>query len=243
MYPQTKILYRVNENDIKREKSIGIENWIYKTFFQVNHIVFVSHWLQEYYIKKYKLKLKNVSHILNGIDTSIFYPLKNKELDVTKKIKIVTHHYSDNYLKGFHIYNELDKILPHSDFEFTFVGNYNPEYQPKNINVLPCHSGSELAQILREQDIYLTATQNEPGAMHYLEGMSCGLPVLYCEGGGGVKEICQNVGEEFQDIPSFLNKLNLIIENYEEYRGKIDYNFISSKRCCEDYLNLVNNML
>ena len=102
-------------------------------------------------------------------------------------------------MKGFHIYNALDKLLskyPH--IEFTYIGNYNKDYKPKHIRLLPCMSGKELADELRNHNFYLTATQNEPGAMHYLEGMSCGLPILYCKNGGGAQEICKMAGEEYK---------------------------------------------
>ena len=46
------------------------------------------------------------------------------------------------------------------------------------------------------------ATRNEPGAMHYLEGMACGLPVLYQRGGGGTSEICHGI--EFNDFNHML---------------------------------------
>ena len=42
--------------------------------------------------------------------------------------------------------------------------------------------------------------------MHYIEGMACGLPVLYCVGGGGAKEICSTAGEEYGNLKEFMEK-------------------------------------
>ena len=112
-----KLIYRVNECDIKRFRSINIEPLIIKTIKSVDKVIFISKWLQDYFIKKYKLKLKNYSCILNGCNNNFFFP---NELDLNlslgnnlnkPKIKLVTHHWSDNYLKGFHIYNLIDKYL------------------------------------------------------------------------------------------------------------------------------------
>ena len=241
--PKVKIIHRVNENDMKREKSINIEPLLIETMKIADLVVFVSKWMQDYYIKKYNLNI-NSKYIINGCDRKIFYPLKDKNLSFNnKKIKIVTHHFSSNYLKGFHIYNEIDKLLNNNkNFEFTFIGNYHEGYKPKNIKIIKPCNGKELADKLRKFDIYLTATQYEPGAMHYLEGISCGLPVLFCINGGGTKEVCCKFGEEFKDIKTFQEKLQKIINNYQDYYNKIDYNYMGKDRCCNEYLNEINNL-
>ena len=41
-FPNVKIIHRVNECDIKREKSINIEPLLVKTMKIADHIVFVS---------------------------------------------------------------------------------------------------------------------------------------------------------------------------------------------------------
>jgi len=240
-FPNVKIIHRVNECDIKREVSINVEPLLIKTMQLADHVVFVSEWLKNYFIDKYKLNIKS-SAILNGCNQENFFPSRNKKLQ--SKTKIVTHHWSNNYLKGFHIYNKLDELLEErDDIEFTYIGNYNRNYNPKNIKLLPATSGKDLGNLLRKQDIYLTATQNEPGAMHYLEGQSCGLPILFCEGGGGVKEICNNVGEEFNNIETLLNKLEKIKTNYDEYVKKIDYKYLSCDRCSKQYMKVINELI
>lgn len=241
--PKVKLIYRVNENDIKREKSINIEPILVKTMKNVDFVVFVSEWLKNYFVDKYKLKLK-CSSIINGCNTKDFFYDSNIAKFKNNKIKLVTHHHSSNYLKGFHIYNKIDKLLEsNKNIEFTYIGNYNENYKPKNINLLPSANGKKLGDLLRNHDIYLTATQYEPGAMHYVEALSCGLPVLYCINGGGTKEVCKIYGEEFHDIETMLNKCKKIKNNYNNYIKNIDYNYLSSKRCCEDYLKLIQNIL
>ena len=79
-----------------------------------------------------------------------------------------------------------------------------------DINLKKPISGNKLANELKKHDIYLTATQYEPGAMHYVEGLSCGLPVLYCINGGGAHEVCKMAGEEFHDIKTMLEKMELM---------------------------------
>ena len=115
-------------------------------------------------------------------------------------------------------------------------------YKSKNIKLIPCKCGLELGNLIKQHDIYLTATQNEPGAMHYLEGLSCGLPILYCKNGGGAQEICCMAGEEYYDIKTLLDKIDIVKKNYDNYLKKIDYKYLSSNRCCEEYYKIIKNL-
>ena len=147
-------------------------------------------------------------------------------------------------MKGFEIYNKIDEYLgKHPDeFELTFVGNYNENYTPKNITVLPPECDMRLGIILLEHDIYLTASQNEPCGMHQLEGMSCGMPILYREGSGGIKETCGNAGLEFSDFDDFLEKLQNVKKDYDIFRNNINYGWLSSKRCCKQFYKIIKKL-
>ena len=237
--PKVKIIHRVNECDIKRQKSINLDPLLIKSMNNSDIVIFISSWLKDYFLNKYKFTLEKTYVINNGCNSNIFYPIK-KSINFNEKIKLVTHHWSDNYLKGFEIYNKLDQILEkRKDFELIFIGNYNKGYSPKNIKLISPKSGKELADLIRQGDIYLTATQNEPGGMHNLEGMSCGLPILFYKNSGGVKEISKDYGEEFNDIDDLFIKLDLIKNNYDKYINKINYNILSSKRCSKEYYNII----
>ena len=245
-FPNTKIIYRVNECDIKREKSINIEPILLEAMKIANKVVFISKWLKDYFINKYNLKLKSVNTILNGCNSEHFFPKKNivKQINNNNKIKLVTHHWSNNYLKGFYIYNKIDKLLENnSDIEFTFIGNYNKDFIPKNIKLISPKSGKELGNILQEQDIYITATQNEPCGMHHIEGMSSGLPIIYRKNGGAIKEACNKCGIEFTEIDDMLEAIQKIKKNYETYKSNINYEYLSSERCSKEYYEIIMDLL
>lgn len=253
--PNCKIIYRVNECDIKREKSINLEPLLVKAITEADYVIFVSKWLMYYYIDKYEFndeKIKNMSFILNGVNQDIFNNDINIELTKYKnpeKINLVTHHFSNNYLKGFEIYNKLDELIGNDnrfkDITLTYIGRYHDGYKPKNINLLPSCQGIQLSNELKKCDIYLTATQNEPGAMHYLEGASCGLPVLYRKNGGGAQEICSKFGLEYNTIDDLLDKIMEISMKYSEYKQKIENNFdyLSCRRCCEEFYVIIDKLL
>ena len=66
MNKKSKIIYRVNECDIKREVSINIEPLLVNAIKNADYVIFISKWLQDYFIEKYNLKLKSYNYILNG---------------------------------------------------------------------------------------------------------------------------------------------------------------------------------
>ena len=60
----------------------------------------------------------------------------------------------------------IDKYLEkNDDFKFTFIGNYNKNFKPKNITIIKPTCDNDLGDLIREQDIYLTATEFEPCGM------------------------------------------------------------------------------
>jgi hypothetical protein len=258
--PKCKLLYAVNECDIKRQVSINIEPIIVKAITKCDYVVFISEWLKEYYYKKYsqlREKICNSKVIFNACDLNIFYsdknriPINKRLLDdslpvQSKKIKIVTHHWSNNYFKGFHIYNQIDKLLTEDErfknIEFTYIGRYQDNYKVKNIRYLPPISGKELADELKKHDIYLTASLYEPGGIHQLEGMAVGLPVLYRHNSGGIQESVLSAGEKFYEIDDMIEKLNKIINNYDLYCNNIKFDSISADRFGEEYYNLICNI-
>ena len=243
--PKVKILHRINECETKREKSIGIDKLLLKTMKIADQIVFITQWLQDYFVKKYNISTKNCNVVVNGCNPNFFFPEnQEKVIEDSTKVKLITHHWSSNYLKGFEIYNKIDDYLgTHPDkFEFTFVGNYNENYTPKNITVLPPECDMRLGNILRSHDIYLTASQNEPCGMHQLEGMSCGIPILYRQGSGGIKETCGNAGLEFSDFDDFLEKLQNIKKDYDIFKNNISYEWLSSKRCCKHFYKIIKKL-
>lgn len=240
-HKNVKIIHRVNECDIKREKSIGIDKLLVRAMKIADIVVFLSDWLRNYFVNKYNLNVNSVV-IHNGCNRSHFFiPTEQKHND---KIKIVTHHWSSNYLKGFEIYNKIDQYLENNNsFEFVFVGNYIKNYKPKNIRLIKPKRGVELGNVLRECDLYLTASQFEPGGMHNLEGVSCGLPILYRKNSGGIGEVCKDYGEEFDDMEDMLEKIESVYGNRSEYISRIDYEYLGENRCCEEYYKVVKSIM
>ena len=67
----------------------------------------------------------------------------------------------------------------------------------KNTNLIDPLSGRELANELKKNHIYLTASINEPSGNHHIEASQCGLPVLYLKS-GGIPEYCKRFWNRFR---------------------------------------------
>jgi len=238
--PTTKILYRVNECDARKNTDF-MDNIILETIKRVDKVIFISSWLKSYFINKGGENIKNSAVIYNGCNQKHFYPhLKS----VNNKIKLVTHHWSDNWLKGFDIYQAIDEYLENNDkFEFTYVGRYSSLYTPQNTTIVSPLHGKALGDELRKHDIYVTASRHEPCGMHHIEGACSGLPVLYHNDGGGIVEGCIQHGEKFCDFEEFLYKLELISQNILEYQDRINYKSLSMESCRSSFMEEINKMM
>jgi len=221
--PNTVVVHRVNSCDEARGSNLGINEAMLKANQVADYTVFISSFIRDLFASKGLDFNKPHRVILNGADEQIFNPLGRAEWTPGEKLRIVTHHWSSNYMKGFDIYEKLDLLLetePFKDlFTFTYIGNVPVGVFFKNTKVIAPTSGRGLANLLKEHHVYLTAARNEAGGMHHIEGMRCGLPVLYLKS-GALPEYCKPYGIEFTLI-NFEEKLLEMRERYLDLREKV----------------------
>lgn len=237
--PNVKIIQRINDTDIARPKD---KPWRIKMLLQSNVIadytVFISNWLKNHYIEHGYNDKKKHTVILNGCNPQHYFPNKSKiQIQQNEKIKLITHHWSDNYMKGFEIYNYLDQNLDFKKYDFTYIGRYNKDYSPKNIKLIPPLYGREIGDVLRQQHIYITGAQYEACGMHHIEGAACGLPVLYRTRGGGIEEVSRKHGLVFDKTEEVIPAIERIVKSYNHYN--IDYDSLLSESCFEKYYNIL----
>lgn len=163
----------------------------------------------------------SVAVIPNAVNPGIFKPEGHISfpLDGQRKVRLIATSWSPNRRKGADIFEWLDNHLDFSIFEFTFVGNTESTF--RNIRVVPPVPSEVLAKILQQQDIYVTASINDPCSNALTEALSCGLPALY-RISGGHPEIVKKAGLGFtegDEIPALLERL---LNAYEYYRLQID---------------------
>ena len=232
------VVHRINECD-ERKKTNFVNRYLIEANKSADSTVFVSSWLKNLFIQQ-GLECDNISVIMSGANNQIFHSSKSKEKENNKHLKIVTHHWGANWNKGFEIYKQLDELLNLEEyktkFSFTYIGNLPPKFKFKNTNVIQPLSGIELANEIRKNDFYLTASLNEPSGNHHIEGAQCGLPLLYINS-GGIPEYCNNFGIMFDDN-NFEEKLNEMFQDFTKYKKMIKSYPFNSETMSEEYLKL-----
>ena len=241
--PNVSVVQRINECD-ERKNTSNINDFYLEASQVADHVVFVSKWLQEIYINKGMDKNKT-SVILAGANPKIFTFSMNEFVEEKTKLKIVTHHWSSHFNKGFKIYKLIDELIETERFkdkiEFTYVGNYQEEYNFKNTKLVKPLFGIELANELKKHDVYVTGSLNEPSGNHHIEASQSGLPVMYIKS-GGIPEYCEGFGVEF-DESNFEERLIHLKDNLFKYKKNLEnYPFNSDKMSSEFYA-LFNSLI
>lgn len=181
--PECQLVLRVNENDA-RKGTHHMDDILVKISEHIDGTVFVSHWLQDYFMER-GWACKNNIVIHNGVDGEVFKPQPKLN---NGKLNIVAHHWSDNRMKGADIYEAIDRFVGNrsDQFAFTYIGRHQCDFKHTNV-VRPLH-GKALGEELGKHDIYVSASLHDPGPNHILEALACGLPTLVDRRGGGCVE-------------------------------------------------------
>ena len=225
----------------------GKDKIIDEIIFQFNELfaagtIFQSDWSRE---KNYEIGMSKSPYetiIINAPDPNIFNRGGKKAFD-KNKIKLIATSWSDNIRKGFDIYKFLDEHLDFNKYEMTFVGNSSINF--KNIKWIKPVPSRELAKILKEHDIFVIASRNDPCPNSLIEALHCGLPAV-ARNDGGHPEIIGEAGEFFEDEGGVREAIEKVVQDYGDYQAKINlptfeeighryYNFAQS--IYEDYLN------
>lgn len=243
-FPQVKVIHRVNNCDQKytseelKLPGVGVDRQVVEMTKWVDQSVFISQWLKDYFIQKGFPKDLEAPVITNAADDRCFY-FQTQGWNLKEPMKIVTHHWSDNWLKGYKVYQEIDEMIASGElpgFELTIIGRWPKEIRWVSTTLDPVQ-GMELANELRKHHLYVTASQYEPGGMHFIEGMQCGLPVVFQKEGGGICEVARLAGIEFdQDVKGALLQAR---EQYAALREKVLRDAPSGRKLCEAFFHII----
>lgn len=242
--PRVILVHRINECDERKgTKTVNRELALANSI--MDHTIYIASWLVDLFKNQGLAFTKDYSVILNGADPSIF-TFEKKTLDPTKKIKLVTHHWGANTMKGWDVYAKIDEWLKDSAFaskyEFHYIGNVPKDTQIKNIILhKPCN-GQELASLIKSCDIYITASVNEPAGMHHIEGALCGLPLLY-RNSGALPEYCTGFGVMFEGVNDVQSSLEQLVAKYDFYTERMTHYENTSEKMCREYVALFEKLI
>ena len=177
-----------------------------KTLFcEIDNLTIVSpsNWLNEL-LKQSFLKDKHLVVINNGIDLTVFSPIKS---DFRKKNNIKSNDFVVlgvaavwERRKGLDSFLELSKRLP-SNYKIVLVGTDDKvdKILPKRIiSIHRTQNQKELAEIYSSADIFVNPTKEENYPTVNMESLACGTPVLTFDTGGSsemIDETCGSVVE------------------------------------------------
>lgn len=180
------------------------------------------------------LPFPNAVVIPNAADPAIFSPAPRAPLN-GRRIRLVSTSWSDNRNKGADVYAWLDQHLDWSRYEYTFIGRL--PIVPRNIRVEPPADSARVAALLRQADIYITASRNDPCSNSLIEALTCGLPALYLNSGGH-PEIVGAGGLPFdraEEIPALLDR---VAREYVAFAARVRAPDIAS--VADAYLRVMN---
>ncbi len=201
-----------------RGKDIQIDNIIYyfNKYF-ADGTIFQSEWSRKKSFDMGMRKNKFEAIIMNAPDEDTFPPKTTGKLNASK-FKLIATSWSSNIKKGFNIYKLLDKNLDFNKYQMTFVGNSPIKFN--NINYIPPLDSKGISSILKDHDIYITASIDDPCSNSLIEALHCGLPVVVLQSGGH-PEIIGKSGEIFNGKDDVLNAIDKVASNIENYRKDI----------------------
>jgi glycosyltransferase involved in cell wall biosynthesis len=242
-YPNVRILHRINECDQRKGTSF-MDPLLADANKLADYTVFISEWLRDYHAERWFDSFKAHQVIYNGADPRIFHPIGADYYTGKSPFRLVTHHWSDNPMKGFPIYQQVD-VMIHAgelkDTEFWVIGRWPETITWKSARTFPPTTGYDLANKLRSCHAYLTASLWEPCGMHHVEGAQCGLPLIYHEDGGGIVEAGNKYGIGFNNnIKEAVLKMK---RDFFSYRDRLFQQMPSGDRMCLDYLEVIQTLI
>ncbi len=242
--PKVRILHRVNECDQRKDTKF-MDDLLKDANELADHTVFISHWLLEYHSERWFNKDKSHSVIYNGADPIVFHPIGSAIYDHKETFRLVTHHWSDNMLKGFDEYHKIDQALSRGELkgiDLWIVGRWPSEIKWENARLFAPTQGKKLANLLRSCHAYVTASRWEPCGMHHVEGAQCGLPLLFHKDGGGIVEAGERYGMGFGD-DNIVAVINSFREDYSKYRNRVLNSSPCGDRMTMEYTNKIQSLI
>ena len=197
--------------------------------------------------------------VINGADKKIFFPEPKKQWN-RSNIKFVTTGNFRDVTMLEPLIMALDLIEHEENFELYVIGPVIEQLQSLLDRKYVCHHAEmqheDLADLLRQTDVFLYSHLNPPCPNSVIEAISCGLPVVSFDSGSMKEllpwstELLAPVSEDlFQRYTDFNYrklsvKMRFTIENYQEYRLRAldNSNKYPFDLCAERYVELLEKL-
>lgn len=215
-------------------------------------IVSVSPWLMERAKQSPILAGKQHTVVMNGLDTSVFYPREVGKLksglgiDDEKIIFHATPIFSDNpeHIKGGCYIIKLAEMLKGENVKIIVAGSYPKNLKvPDNILLLGKVSDqNRLAELYSAADITVIASKRETFSMVCSESLCCGTPVVGFKAGGpetiSLAEYSRFV--KYGDLNALYESVSYFLDNVQgtDKTAKAAAKTYGSKTMTEKYIEV-----
>jgi len=241
--PSEIVVHRINECE-ERKNTRGMNGMLRRANYCADHTVFVGSWLRELQVWDNRAGATS-SVITNGADARVFHSRGWQPWRGQGPLRLITHHWGGNWMKGSDIYQRLDAMLAESackdKIAFTYIGNLPRGFAFRHARYVEPLYGEALAGELRSHHAYVTATINEPGGNHQNEGALYGLPLLFRRS-GCLPEYCEGFGVPFGES-GFDSALEQLMAQYDQLAFKMPTYPHTAARTCAGYLALLDQLV
>jgi glycosyltransferase involved in cell wall biosynthesis len=148
----------------------------------------------------------------NAVDPAIFFPPSHRPPLEGRRVRLIAASWSDNPNKGSEILRWLDRNLDRTRYELTFAGRAPVRFE--HVKAVGPFPSDRLAALLRDHDVYLAPSRDDPCSNALLEALACGLPAAYLASGGH-PELAGEGGLPFsqpEELPGVLERLAAELE-------------------------------
>ncbi|MEW6068858.1 MAG: methyltransferase domain-containing protein [Nitrospirota bacterium] len=254
------VYYPLKHPDKYREMNKALKQ-IYQDY--ADFVVFQSSYSRQQCFAMFGEKAEDKhTMVLNGVDKTIFYPEKEKHKGIGKRVKFVTTGNFRNIDMIEPVVKALDKMRGRFKFELNIVGPIvNPTiewfFHREYINLLGNKNLYEIAEILRNNNIFLYSHLNPPCPNSVIEAISCGLPVVGFDSGAMTelcffsKELLAHVSDgifhayEDFDYKKLAEKIHFVVEQYERYQNEAlaHAHLYSFDKCGKQYIEVFEKVM
>lgn len=172
--------------------------------------------------------------IVNGADSRLFYPSKEREF-VADEIRFITTGNFRNIDMIEPVVKALDRLASKFKFKLVVVGpitntTIRPLFERDYIQQKGFLNRNDVARELRSSDIFVYAHLNPPCPNSVIEAISCGLPIVGFRSGAMeellpfntqlLAEVSSELFQEYKDFHEerLAEKIELAVEDYPRHR-------------------------
>ena len=219
-FPQKVFIHRIDgPMRTYRKKEAFLDKLIFKVnSFVADGTVWQSKWSKEQNKAIFPYKCPYEAVVYNAPDGKLFNKQGKTFFNPNSKIKLIAVSWSKSALKGFDIYQYLDEHLDFKKYQMTFVGRNPVKF--KNIKMVEPQMPEKVAEILKQNDIFVFASKFESCSNALIEAISCGLPCVAFNSSSN-PEVVAKGGELFENPKDLLGKIDKVAKNYLTYQQNL----------------------